>query len=200
VRLKTLIPKSEARKLVVQRRAEISHFEIKNKTKNMIENLSSIDDFAYAKSIFCYVNSRPGEVDTRTLIDYMSGQGKSVFLPKLNKEAKSFRRFHFMGWDSLVKNSEGYWEPALGLDEDLSDIDIIIVPALAVSTKGHRIGYGGGYYDKLLHDTQAPKYVLAFEFQLFEYIESTPHDIRVDKIITERRIINTNDDLNYHTK
>ncbi|MBL1215765.1 MAG: 5-formyltetrahydrofolate cyclo-ligase [Ignavibacteriae bacterium] len=199
MRLKTLIPKSEARKLVVERRTEISHFEIKNKTKEMIENLSSIDDFAYANSVFCYVNSRPGEVDTRTLIDYMVGQGKSVFLPKLNKETKSFRRFHFTGWDSLVKNSEGYWEPALGLDEDLSDIDIIIVPALAVSTKGQRIGYGGGYYDKLLHDIQTPKYVLAFEFQLFKYIESTPHDIRVDKIITERRIINTKDDFEYHT-
>jgi 5-formyltetrahydrofolate cyclo-ligase len=197
VRLKTLIPKSEARKLVVQRRAEISHFEIKSKTKAIIDNLLLIDDFVLANSIFCYVNSRPGEVDTRTLIDYMAGQGKSVFLPKLNKESKSFRRFHFMGWDSLVKNNEGYWEPKLGLDEDLSDIDIIIVPALAVSTKGQRIGYGGGYYDKLLRDTQAPKYVLAFEFQLFEYIESTPHDIRVDKIITERRILSTRDELNY---
>ena len=102
-----------------------------------------------------------------------------------------------MGWDSLVKNSEGYWETKLGLDEDLSDIDIIIVPALAVSTQGHRIGYGGGYYDKLLRDTHAPKYVLAFEFQLFEYIESTPKDIRVDKIITERRVISTKVDKSF---
>jgi 5-formyltetrahydrofolate cyclo-ligase len=197
VRLKTLIPKSEARKLVVQRRSEISYSEIKSKTKSIIDKLGLIDDFVLSDRIFCYVNSRPGEVDTRTLIDYMAGQGKSVFLPKLNKESKSFRRFHFMGWDSLMKNSEGYWEPKLGLDEDLSDIDIVIVPALAVSINGQRIGYGGGYYDKLLRDTQAPKYVLAFEFQLFEYIESTPHDIRVDKIITERRIINTRDQLKF---
>lgn len=94
-----------------------------------------------------------------------------------------------MGWDSLIKNSEGYWEPKLGVDEDLSDVDLIIVPSLAVSLAGHRVGYGGGYYDRLLRNSFAPKVALAFEFQLFDYIENSIHDIRVDKIITERRII-----------
>jgi len=98
-----------------------------------------------------------------------------------------------MGWDHVVKNSEGYYEPIYGMDEDMSDIDLIIVPALAVSISGQRIGYGGGYYDKLLKQTFAPKVVLAFEFQIFDYIESTNFDTRIDKIITERRIINIKD-------
>lgn len=189
MRLKTLIPKSEARKLVVQRRAEISSTEIKNKTKRIINKFIQTDEYVYGSVIHCYVNSRPGEVDTRSLIDLMTSSGKSVIVPKLNKKTKTFARFHFMGWDSLVKNSEGYWEPKLGVDEDLSDVDLIIVPSLAVSIAGHRVGYGGGYYDRLLRNSFAPKIVLAFEFQLFDYIENSTHDIRVDKIITERRII-----------
>ncbi|MGE5680795.1 MAG: 5-formyltetrahydrofolate cyclo-ligase, partial [Bacillota bacterium] len=50
---------------------------------------------------------------------------------------------------------------------------------------------GGGHYDRLLKKAYAPKYVLAFEFQIFDNIETDLHDVRVDKIITERRVINT---------
>ncbi len=197
MRLKTLIPKSEARRVVVQRRSEILPAEIKSKTDKMIELLSGRDDFIHAENICCYVNSRPGEVDTRSLIDFMDGWGKSIVLPKLHKPTKTFRRAHFAGWDFLVRNSEGYLEPKMGVDEDMSDIDLYIVPALAVSKFGQRVGYGGGYYDKLLRDTLAPKYVLAFEFQVFDYIESGIHDIRIDYIITERRVINTRENSRF---
>ncbi|PJA96021.1 MAG: 5-formyltetrahydrofolate cyclo-ligase [Ignavibacteriales bacterium CG_4_9_14_3_um_filter_34_10] len=190
MKLKPLIPKSEARKIVVKRRSELSAIEIRNKTKTIVDLLKTTDDFIHSTNIFCYVASMPGEVDTKILIDQKNSWGKNVFLPKLNRNTKSFRRFHFTGWDELIKNSDGYWEPKYGTDDDMSDIDLIIVPALAVSKSGQRVGYGGGYYDKLLQETFAPKYVLVFEFQLFEYIETSTHDIRMDKIITERRIIN----------
>lgn len=192
MRLKTLIPKSEARKLVAQRRQEFPPSEIKNKTKLIIDRLAQTDEFVYAKTVYCYINSRPGEVDTRSLISFMEGWNKAIVLPKLNKVSKSFRRAHFMGWDHLVKSNDGYWEPPVGIDDDMTDIDLVIVPTLAVSINGQRVGYGGGYYDRLLRSTFAPKIALAFEFQIFDYIESQVHDTRVDKIITERRIIDVN--------
>lgn len=191
MRYKTLIPKSEARRLVIERRGELSEFDVNARSNLIIEKLLTLDDFIYAQNIFAYINARHGEVQTRQLIDIMDGRGKSIILPKLNRKSKTFHRFHFMGWDSLMKNNEGYYEPKLGIDEDLSDIDLILLPAVAVSIKGQRVGNGGGYYDKLLRNTRAPKYVLAFEFQIFDYIESTNQDIRVDKIITERRVIDT---------
>ena len=191
--MKTLIPKSEARRLVVKRRAEHSEIQLAAKTRSIIQKLAATDDFNYAKTIHCYVASRPGEVNTRSLINYMEGWGKTIVLPKLNKNTKSFLRFNFMGWEYLVRNNEGYMEPHVGLDEDLSDIDLVIVPALAISIFGQRVGYGGGYYDKLLRKTFAPKIALAFEFQIFDYIESNYHDTRVDKIVTERRVINVRD-------
>jgi len=53
------------------------------------------------------------------------------------------------------------------------------------------VGYGGGYYDKMLKNIRAPKIALAFEFQVFENIETDVHDVRIDRIVTERRIINS---------
>lgn len=196
MKLRTLIPKSEARKIVIKRRTDFSPADFRTKTKTIFERFISTDDFINAKKIHTYISTRPGEIDTSKLIDYMIECGKQVIVPKLNKKTGNFQRANFISWNHMVLNSDGYIEPKVGIDEDLSDIDLIIVPAIAVSILGQRVGYGGGYYDKLLKKTFASKIVLAFEFQVFEYIESSVHDIRVDKIITELRVINTRPFIN----
>ena len=189
--LKTLTTKTEVRKAVVKRRKEISPSEIRNKTNLIVDRLASTDDFAFSNKVHTYVSTKAGEVDTRFLIDYMIRTGKSVILPKLVKQTKKFLRGDFNGWDNLIKNPDGYYEPVSAVDADLSDIDLIIVPAMAVSIVGQRVDHGGGFYDRLLKQTNAKKIVLAFEFQVFDNIEKDSHDIRIDKIITERRVINT---------
>lgn len=189
--LLTLIPKSEARKKVLEKRRIITPAEAAFKTERILGRLKQTDEFTSAKKIHIYVSSRPGEVDTRKIIDFALGWGKEIILPKFNKESKTFRRAEFRSWEELVQNPEGYWEPSLASGEDLSDIDLFIVPAVAISRSGQRVGQGGGHYDRLLSKTFAPKLVAAFEFQVFDYIENNPHDVRIDKIITELRVINT---------
>lgn len=191
MRLKTLIPKSEARKLAIQRKSEISPEELKKQSNKVIERFCVTDDFIRAKTVHCYLPSRPGEFDTRRLIDIMDSNGKTIVIPKMNQISRTLQRSYFTGWENLAKNSEGYLEPRTGINEENNDIDLFIVPALAISVVGQRVGYGGGFYDKMLKNTYAPKAVLAFEFQLFDAIEYTPQDVRIDRIITERRIINT---------
>lgn len=69
-------------------------------------------------------------------------------------------------------------------------IDLIFVPGIAFSTNGHRIGFGKGYYDRLLKKARhARKVGIAYEFQLVNNIPAEKHDIPVDMIITERRTI-----------
>jgi len=191
LKLKPLIPKSEIRKIVAARRNEFPAEDLKNKTKMIFDRFIATDDFVNALRIHTYISTRPGEIDTRELVNHMDRCGKQIVIPKLHKKNGYFQRANFISWDHMVKNSDGYLEPAVGLDDDLSDIDLVIVPTVAVSVLGQRVGYGGGFYDRLLKNTFAKKIVLAFEFQVFEYIESTVHDIRIDKIITELRIINT---------
>lgn len=189
MRTKVTIPRLEARNLVLERRQEISQIDIQKKTKVIIDHLSTMDEYRYADVVHCYINSRSGEVDTRSLIDYMNGWGKSVIVPKLNRTTNSFYRAHFAGWDSIEKNEENYWEPKIGIEETYDDLDLIIVPVLAISLRGRRVGYGRRYYDDFLRKTYGTKIALAFEFQLFDYIESSPDDCKVDKIVTERRVI-----------
>jgi len=195
LRLKTLIPKSEARKLSIQRRNELSQEELRRLSTKVIERISNMDDFVHAKTIHCYLSSRPGEFDTRKLIDMMEGCGKTIVVPKMNQISRTLQRNYFTGWDNIVRNSEGFLEPKSGVHEENNDVDLFIVPALAVSVIGQRIGYGGGFYDKMLRNSYAPKIVPAFEFQIFDSIESSPQDVRIDKIVTERRIIFTRENF-----
>ena len=191
VKLKTLLPKSEARKIVLERRQNISPDEVLRNTEKILTRLSTMDDFVYANKIHIYVSNKAGEVDTTKIISFADGWRKQIFLPKLHKGTGTLRKALFTGLENLKKNSNGFFEPEFGLEEDMTDIDLIFVPAIAVSVYGQRVNSGGGYYDRLLKNTFAPKYVVAFESQIFESIETDIHDIRIDKIITERRIIET---------
>lgn len=189
MKVKSLIPRAEARKIVLERRREISEIEVKRKTQKIIERLSMLDEFVNAKTIHCYVSSRPGEVDTHALITIMEAWGKSIVIPKLNSHSESFIRGNFSGWNDLMVNEEGYLEPKVGINDDLDDIDLFIVPSVALTSFCRRIGYGKNYYEKLLKNSFAPKISLAFEFQIFDNIELTNNDILLDKIVTELRVI-----------
>jgi 5-formyltetrahydrofolate cyclo-ligase len=101
------------------------------------------------------------------------------------------KRFQFTGYNELIRNDLDFLEPRMGIEEDLIDIDLIIVPCVAVSLLGEGIGFERMNYNLLLRNSFAPKVVLAFEFQVFNRIEYERPDIRIDRIITERRIINT---------
>lgn len=190
MKLKTLVSKSEIRNNVIKKRNEIDDEELTFKNKLTIDRFINTDNYLSAKTIHTYISTRKGEVDTKILINKMQRDGKSIILPKLNKVSNKFQRGYFTGWDKLTKSRDGYYEPEIGFDEDLIDVDLIIVPTIAVSQSGQRIGYGGGFYDKILKNFFALKVTLAYEFQVFDNIESDEHDIKVDLIVTERRVIN----------
>ena len=71
-------------------------------------------------------------------------------------------------------------------------VDIFIVPGIAFDSKGSRIGYGQGYYDKLLSTTKKPKVGLAYSFQMVESIFTDTTDIAMDKVITEEEVYGKN--------
>lgn len=186
---KAPIPKAVAGKIVRERAAELTGIELKNKSTAIIDRLTNSDDFNYADKIFAYFSVSDKIVNTESLINIAQEQGKSVFLPK--RTGAIPERFQFTGYNELIRNDLDFLEPRIGIEEDLSDIDIIIVPSVAVSLLGERIGFERMNYNSLLRNSFASKVVLAFEFQVFNRIEYERQDIRIDRIITERRIINT---------
>jgi len=80
---------------------------------------------------------------------------------------------------------------------DIADIDLVIVPGVVFDKSGHRIGYGHGYYDRFLDNLEkinknAVKVGLAYDFQIADKVPIEKHDVPVDKIVTEKRIIRCN--------
>jgi 5,10-methenyltetrahydrofolate synthetase len=184
------IPKAAARKIVQERSLEITESELNKKSDSIINKLTDSDDFNYANKIFTYYSSSRTLVNAKPLIDFAAGCGKSVFLPKKNSGGSRMKRFQFSSFDDLIRSDNDFLEPKIGIEEDLSDIDLIIVPSIAVSLKGERTGYDFKY-PPLLRNLFSPKYSLAFEFQLFHRLEYERQDIRIDRVITEQRTINT---------
>jgi len=110
---------------------------------------------------------------------------------------QELRLFHLRDWSQLQQGRFGLWEPP----EDQrtpeqqvppGQVDLFLVPGLAFDRRGNRLGYGKGYYDRLLRQKkpQSLAIALAFEVQMFPHVPAvTAHDIPVDYIITEQQLI-----------
>ena len=80
--------------------------------------------------------------------------------------------------------------PAESTPVALSDVDLAIIPGVAFDERGNRLGYGMGYYDRLLSRFKGSTVALAFELQILPSVPREEHDVRVGKIVTEKRVIN----------
>lgn len=107
------------------------------------QKLFSLPEFISAKNVCCYYSVRD-EVET---MDYFDDTSKNWFVPKVSGDDLLICPFDK---EQMEKSSFGLLEPTTKPIEDLSIIDLIIIPALCVDKKGNRIGYGKGYYDRLL--------------------------------------------------
>ena len=141
--------------------------------------------FMMADKILMY-HSLPDELSTIDFIDKWHTR-KHFFLPRVNgvnldvlpydRTRLQYRSFHIE-------------EPTGDDIEDIDNIELIIVPGIAYDNRGNRVGRGKGYYDRLLNRTKATKIGIGYDFQLVDEIDSEPHDITMDIVITDSRIIN----------
>ena len=136
-----------------------------------------------------------GEVDLRELLPAVLGQGKRVYYPFMDRgEGERITTgFRQVGSEAeLSDRGQRFWEPPP--DAPLAgarEIDLLVVPALAVAANGHRLGYGSGFYDATLGDHRPPAraIVVAYEFQLLAELPAAAHDVACDVVITEKRVI-----------
>lgn len=146
--------------------------------------------FNTAQTIHTYVASKKNEVDTIEIISYLFSIGKRVIVPVVDKDEKILRHSELKSISELRKSTFGILEPEQIKEVNLSEIDLVLVPAVAVDRFGNRIGFGGGYYDKFLSQINCPKVALVYDFQVVDKIETSPNDVGVDFIVTETEIIN----------
>lgn len=158
----------------------------------ILQRIIMLPQFSAAKTILFYASFR-SEVDTMDLIKLSLHLGKTAVLPRVCREENILRLYEVKNLDELARGYMWILEPSV--DEarlrKLSDIDLIIIPGAAFDIYGNRLGYGAAYYDKLLATMgkRIPIVAPAYEEQITEEIPAEPHDIRVDMIVTDKRII-----------
>jgi 5-formyltetrahydrofolate cyclo-ligase len=147
-------------------------------------------DHATTVHIFWPLDAR-AEIDTRPVIDVLLARGVRVALPVVTRHADGSpqleQRLYAPG--ALGPGAFGVLEP---LDTPFlpgHEVDVAIVPALAASRDGFRLGYGGGYYDSFLDGLDTTVVCPVFDVCLVDALPREPHDERVDIVVTESRLV-----------
>jgi 5-formyltetrahydrofolate cyclo-ligase len=182
--------KSFIRKEVLGRRDALSRELREAKDESIRQKLLALPEFAKAGTVLFYASFR-SEVDTMQLLNHSLLNGKNTVLPKVDTSNSTLLLYTVRSLDELASGHFGVPEPR-GDRERLvgpGDVDLIIVPGVAFDEFCNRLGYGKGYYDKLLSQKNCPAVALAYEEQLVQHLPSEAHDIKMDKIITDKRII-----------
>ena len=187
------VDKPALRRKVMAARDALTRDEIRDRSLSISESLTAQPEFMSAMTVLMYVSFR-SEVSTRRMIEVALAQGKRVLVPKVDRKARWLKLYEIKDLGSdLQTGYMGIYEPVEGVARhaEASEADLIVMPGVGFDIHGGRLGYGGGYYDRLLETTRqdAALVALAFELQIVDEIPTEPHDKKVDKIITETKVI-----------
>ena len=176
--------KAELRKKILHEMKAIPRQQKQAIDQALTELLLQHPFYQEAKIIATYL-SFPHEFQTQGLIEQALKDGKKLLVPKTYPKG----RMDFVVYDpqQLVKTSFGLLEPQGDLEVvDASQIDLIHVPGLAFTTKGYRIGYGGGYYDRYLEYFSGHTLSTVYRYQVQDFIPEN-HDIPVQEVLIDER-------------
>ncbi len=187
--------KTKLRREILQRREALSEAERLDKSNIIWSRVVQTWEFQQAESVMLYA-AFGSEVRTDRLMESTLQAGKRLILPRVNRASPQLELYYVANIALQVEAGFcGIPEPAPGLCERtlLADVDCVVVPGLAFDTTGGRLGYGGGYYDRLLNSlSPAQAHVsigLAYELQIVEEIPQGFFDARVAVIATELRLL-----------
>jgi len=183
------MPKSALRARMLEMRRHLPMEEQDRAARLIQVSLVSLPEYVAAASVAIYASIRC-EVPTSGLIEHSLATGKAVLLPAVEAQGLVFRQIK--NESELRRGALGILEPHPACPAQLPEaIDLFIIPGVAFDLAGNRVGYGKGYYDRVLHRLEAAgKFIgICYDFQLLDVIAGEPHDVIMDRVITERRVI-----------
>jgi len=190
-----MITKKFLRKEVAFLRKKENREGVKDKSIEITKKIISLEPFINAKSIMCYMDFK-NEVMTQYIIQHCFNKGKRVILPCVDKidGVKMIVPYEIMNVQrDVISGTFGVLEPKKDVAKIFKpeEIDLVIVPGVAFDIHKNRIGFGAGFYDRFLQslNPECLKVGIAFEFQIFDTVPVEEHDIALDFVITEERII-----------
>jgi 5-formyltetrahydrofolate cyclo-ligase len=187
--------KKEVRAKFKLLRAQQPTKEALAKSAQIQDILFELPEFGRAKTVSFYV-TKPGsgEVDTEQMIKASLRMGKRVFLPVVERTARKLALSELRDFEAeLAPGAFNVPEPKPEYRRPVQarECDLIIVPGIAFDLHGHRLGFGGGYYDRLLREIASlrlgiPFVGLAYELQVVDSLPHTGHDVAVHILVTEK--------------
>jgi len=185
--------KAALRHDILARRDKMDQEERRAGSSAILALLVGQPEYSAAAAILFYVNFR-GEVATRGMIAEALGSGKKVLVPKVDRKAHRLKLFEIRDMsEDLEAGYMGIYEPVEGHARPAApeEVDMVVLPGVGFDKSGRRLGYGGGYYDRLIEMLRpgVPLLALAFDRQVVDEVPAEAHDKRVDKVITETRVI-----------
>jgi 5-formyltetrahydrofolate cyclo-ligase len=165
---------------MLERRNRLTCQEIAKRSSSIQEFVINSKEFLQAKVVGAYF-ALDSEVTTELIIERAKTVGKKIALPRVEEDNIIF--YELSSIKFLIRGRFGIMEPPpYG---QISDIDILVVPGIAFDKKGNRLGYGKGYYDRLLSGKRTFSIGLAYSFQMLENLPYDRYDKRLDAIASE---------------
>ena len=183
------MPKKALRRDLLARRRAMDQAVWQTASNAAQQRLSELELFRQAACIALYSPIQQ-EVDTELLFAKARVAGKRVLYPLVCGDTLQFREVSETG--QRAAGAFGILEPcSFGEDHSLETADLIVVPGVAFDLLGHRIGFGKGYYDRCLsqHQKHGALVGLCHDFQLLDKIPAEGHDIRMQYVVTDTRVI-----------
>lgn len=171
------------------RRQELSRKEVYERSASIVDNLLSLPEFFSSDVVHTYISSKNNEVDTHELIRILLRQKKKVIVPVADTDTKTLKHSVLLSLSELVGGAYGILVPRMLRPFSARDLQVVVLPALAVDRSGNRLGFGAGYYDRFLTAVNVPAIALAYDFQIVEKIPAETTDIPVSFVVTENEII-----------
>lgn len=173
--------KKELRSTIRARKRAMTEEEIVSRSEALGRLFAETQAYKNAKTIYGYMPYNQ-EVRTVPMLEQALKDGKRVAVPKCYGD-----EMKFIYLDDLSQVAKGYANiPEPIADEPIADdkTALVLMPGMAFDPQGHRIGYGGGFYDKFLAaEPDHPTLALCYEFQMLPKLETEEHDIPVDIVL-----------------
>ena len=179
--------KNQLKESILEKRNLLSKEEILEKSNEIKNKLINLQHYKNSRTIMFFVSIN-SEVNTHEMIKDAL-KSKLVVVPRIAHH--EIEASIIIDFDNLIPRGKfGILEPIETMKTAYKNIDLVLVPGIAFEKEGHRIGYGFGYYDKFLKKVpKAIKIGLAFDFQVVDKIPREMHDVPVDMIVTEKKVV-----------
>lgn len=187
--------KAQIRSQILAHRAQLGESERRLASEQICTHLIAFPAYQQANTILAYLNFGT-EFLSELWVKQVLMAGKKLFLPRVNNVTKTLDIYQVSDIDQQLEvGSWGIREPIVEQCfqlEALNEVEFILLPGVGFTKNGDRLGYGGGFYDKLLSrmTTVPPLVAAAFSLQIVDYLPQEKTDKKVTSIITEQSVIN----------